>query len=861
MTDRRHQPTEPVNLGTGYREPDLFGLAAGAHACHFHHDLGKVRRMAGELLSHWLSSGYPSCYVGSGRPAEVRRQLALTDGAASAGLTLISAEEFRTKGELDIGNLWRLLRRALVASEPRPLRLIIESLPVELETLFEGEERLNQLVTSQSDLSILCLCDQRALPPHALNRLLELHPEICIERRTRRNLFYDPRLSERGPETERAWFEQRLEETLRMASGQESVSTSERLQALIHASPVAIIALDRDARVSLWCPSAERMFGWSEKEVEGRLSPIVPDEKRGEARALLQRVFAGETLTGIELVRQRKDGSRIDVSLSAAPLRTRSGRATGVIALLEDISKRKKAEQAQRRLLAILEATPDVVGTTDSEGQILFVNRAGRELFGFESDPSQRISLTRIHPPPAARRILSEAIPQAIAGGSWSGESTVLDREGNEIPVLQVIIAHRDEAGEIDYLSTVIREITERKRAEDEKAFLAEASRTLADSLEPDEVLDRLADLVVPRLADFCLIWFESGGGDASRVARHRDRRKQLLADRACLPRVDVDGQLPVPELATSIDEKWLRAAAPDDDQREALRALGPRSAIVLPLQRQRLTRGQLLLARDGSERGYREENLSMLRDLGERAALAIENALLYRQARSAVSMRDEVLRVVAHDLRNPLATIALAAGVLLQSMPPGQRDGQRRHLDLIEQSVKRADRLIDDLLDVARIEAGHFSVDRKPEESRSLLEEAVKLHEPQAREKGIRLETNVSQSLPRILGDHDRLLQLFGNLLGNAIKFTPQGGTIEVGASPGNRQVEFWVSDNGPGIPLDDQPNLFEAFWQREVGRNGGAGLGLAIAKVIVEMHGGTIGVESAGDGGATFRFTVPTA
>jgi PAS domain S-box-containing protein len=862
MTDRRHQPTQQVSFGTAYRQPDLFGLAAGSHACHFHHDLVRVRRLAGEVLSHWLADGYASCYVaGFGGRAEVSRQLALPDVADDGGLTLISLDEFHRGGELDLAALWKILRRAIAARGPNPLRLVIESLPVAFDRLYEGEERLNELVTSHPDLSVLCLCDQRALPPHALNRVLELHPELYLERRVRHNPYFDPRLVGRGQEAERAWFERRLGETVRMATGQESVSTSERLGALINASPVAIIALDREAKVTLWCPSAERMFGWSEDEVQGELIPTVPEDKRDEARELLQRVLAGETLTGIELVRQRKDGSPIDVSLSAAPLRTATGRTTGVMALLEDISKRKKAEEVKRRLVAILEATPDVVCTTDVEGRILFINSAGRQLFGLDGEPASKVLLSRIHPLTVARRIRNEAIPAAIAHGTWSGESAVVDRDRREIPVLQVIIAHRDHEGEIEYLSTVIREIADRKRAEEEKAFLAEASRILAGSLDPGQVLDRLAGLVVPRLADFFFIRLESADGGRRSAARHRHLRKQALVDGISQAEWEKSGAQTAPQLVTEVDESWLRTVAAAGDPLEALRALAPRSAIVMPLQWQRYERGLLFLAFAESGRTYDDADLAMTRDLADRAALALENAALYRQAREAVSSRDEVLRIVAHDLRNPLAVIALSSGVLLQNLAPEEESTSRWQLEVIQESVQRADRLIDDLLEVARIEAGLFAVDRQREESLSLLKEAVNLNQPQALEKEIHLEITLPPELPPILADRNRLLQLLGNLLGNAIKFTPAGGTIEVGASATDQEVEFWISDSGPGIPPEDHANLFRAFWQREQGRSGGAGLGLAIASHIIDMHHGSIQVESEEGAGSTFRFTLPRA
>jgi len=288
------------------------------------------------------------------------------------------------------------------------------------------------------------------------------------------------------------------------------------------------------------------------------------------------------------------------------------------------------------------------------------------------------------------------------------------------------------------------------------------------------------------------------------------------------------------------------------------LGAIGPRSAMIIPLRvRGRVVGVLTLLAKPSKP--YRRGDLALAEELAERASLALENARLYAEARRATRVRDEMLAIVSHDLRNPLHTIELSAG-LLEAITPQEAETVRKQLEIVKRSVQRADRLIDDLLDVARLEAGTFSLECGPVASIEVAREALELHRGQAEEEGERLIAALPERLPDVWADRDRLLQVFSNLLGNAIKFTPAGGRIELGAEAGDQDVRFWVRDTGPGIAPDELPHVFDPFWQAKR-RRGGAGLGLAIARGIVDAHGGRIHVESEPGVGTTVWFTIPTA
>jgi signal transduction histidine kinase len=224
-----------------------------------------------------------------------------------------------------------------------------------------------------------------------------------------------------------------------------------------------------------------------------------------------------------------------------------------------------------------------------------------------------------------------------------------------------------------------------------------------------------------------------------------------------------------------------------------------------------------------------------------------------------AIRARDEVLGIVSHDLRNPVSVIFSSASLLLEFDLSAER--RREHLVSIKRSAARLNHLIQDLLDVARMEAGVLRVVPVHFDLRELLEEAMAYQSEAVEKADLNLEAEVPDPGARAWGDRDRVLQVLSNLLDNAVKFTPPGGRVEVGARDEASEAGtlFWVTDSGPGITTQDQERLFDRFWQ--VGRRDkrGAGLGLSIVKGLVEAHGGRVWLESEAGQGSTFLFLLP--
>jgi PAS domain S-box-containing protein len=247
----------------------------------------------------------------------------------------------------------------------------------------------------------------------------------------------------------------------------------------------------------------------------------------------------------------------------------------------------------------------------------------------------------------------------------------------------------------------------------------------------------------------------------------------------------------------------------------------------------------------------------AVLRDISARQNA--ENAL-----RQALQARDDMMGIVSHDLRNPANAVKMLARTILEGEPADASQGVMERVAIIRQAADQIDSLIQDLLDITRLEAGRLTVDPAPEDVHKLVALSVDALRPLAEAGGVVLTAEIPASRLTVLADPDRIIQLLSNIIGNAIKFTPADGTVALSVSARNTEVEFEVADSGGGIAPDQLPHVFDRFYQAAGGRRGsrrGAGLGLPISRGIVEAHGGRIWIESVPGGGTTVRFTLPSA
>ena len=393
----------------------------------------------------------------------------------------------------------------------------------------------------------------------------------------------------------------------------------------------------------------------------------------------------------------------------------------------------------------------------------------------------------------------------------------------------------------------------ESKTATDDQRFLSNLAEVLASALDERAMLLAVSRLVVSRLGEICLADIIDDDGSVQRV-------DHTLGDWQLAPTPGLRAGEPL--LIPDVTPTALATIAPDPAGHAAIRAAGIRSLVLMPLIGRGRLLGVLTLGLTRADRRFSKADLPFLEDVAQRTALGADNARLYQQARQASRARDDTLAVVSHDLRNGLNTVLTAVGLLLRSLPPdsgGRRD--RKHVEAIRRSADRMNRLIGDLLDVASIEAGRLFVEPQKEAVRPLVHEALEAGRPQALEKSLRLEERLAQQSLDVVCDRERVLQVLGNLISNAIRFTPQGGSVTVGAEPVGDEVVFAVRDSGVGVSAKQLPHVFDRFWQATPKARLGSGLGLTIAKGVVEALRGRIWVESRAGEGTTFFFTLPLA
>jgi signal transduction histidine kinase len=373
-----------------------------------------------------------------------------------------------------------------------------------------------------------------------------------------------------------------------------------------------------------------------------------------------------------------------------------------------------------------------------------------------------------------------------------------------------------------------------RAAAENEErraAFLASAVQELASSLDFEKTIATLAKLFVPNLAESCTIDILESDTLRRRAVSHREEN----VERAMREQI---GQ-------------FVEAPAATDERP---------STMIIPL----VSRGRqlgILTATAPAGHVFTRQDRQLAEELARHGSLAIDNSRLYVDSQQALRAREEVLAIVSHDLRNPLNSVTLAASLLHTSDHLAEED--REQLELLELSAKRMKRLIEDLLDVTRLEGGkRLPIDPAPLEIKPLLVETYELFKAEAASASVTLQYRVADGLPPVHADHHRVLQVLSNLVGNALKFTPAGGVVSVKADrQDDRQVVFTVADTGPGIPKENLKDIFNPYWQAKRAERLGAGLGLPIAKGIVESHGGSIWVESVQGRGTKFYFTLPVA
>jgi PAS domain S-box-containing protein len=634
--------------------------------------------------------------------------------------------------------------------------------------------------------------------------------------------------------------------------------------------------------------------GYSRDEIlKLKLEDLTHPDDRSATRDFIARIQTGE-LPEYRMEKRyvRKDGAVIWVYLTVSIVRSTLGAPLYLVAFVDDITERRVAQQEASRsfslLRATLESTADGILVVDLKGRILSFNQKMTEMFGVSAE---------IFASGDDERAIGAALDKLVDPEAFVSKVEALykDPDVASYDVLEMkdgrILERYSQPQRIDDVAVgrvwSFRDVTARLRSEEQAraldrehaaraeaersqqrmALLAEASGVLTSSFDYHTTLAALARLAVPTFADYCALDIVEGEGFERVAEAHVDPAKSvLLREVATFPRSALTDAHPlvrviatgVPVLEPDVTPEFIRAAFAEPSQRLAVEALAPLSLICVPLVNSGGPLGALTLVTSSSGRRYDEADLSLAADVAVRAAIVIEHARLFHEAQQATRARDDILAVVAHDLRNPLNTVTMAVGLMLENTPVELVE-ERRQVEIVRRAADRMNRMIQDLLDVKRMESGRLSMDCRSEEVGALINDTIEMLRPLAIGSSIVLESDVSADLPAVLADAARIQQVLSNLVGNAVKFTPRGGRIAVTARQVDGEIRFGVIDTGPGIPPEQVPHIFGRFWQAKPSDRRGIGLGLAIAKGIVEAHCGRIWVESQVGSGSTFSFTLP--
>jgi PAS domain S-box-containing protein len=629
-----------------------------------------------------------------------------------------------------------------------------------------------------------------------------------------------------------------------------------RLFAIVASSTEAIIGTTLDGTITHWNPAAERVYGYRADEAIGRsVAMLAPPELADDVVGLLERVRCGERIEAYETTRLTKDGRRIDVSLGTSPVLDPAGNVVAASSIARDVTERKRAERQLRVATETAEGANSALRESEErfrgafngasigmalvspEGRFLQVNRALCGILGYaENELLAKTFQDLTHPDDLeadadlARQLLANEIT------TYQVEKRYLCKDGRLAWVRVTASLVHDATGDPLYFVFQMQDITPYKAA---GAALREAEaryRTLVEQI-PAAVYVNPADAlgsplyISPRVETLLGYapdeWLAASDLWIERL--HPEDRKRVLAE---IARASVTGE------SLSLEYRCLTR-----DEREVW------------------VHDEVALVRD--ENGAPQYWQGFMVDITDRKRAEEDLRAAKDAAEESSRLKSAFLRMATHELRTPLTIVSGYVEALVSSTAARLTAEEREFFDIAQAGTKTLSRLVDDLLDLARIEAGRVDLAIRAVDVGEAIKQVHRMVSVQAVAKGIDSSVTVEPDLPLIAADPDRLTQILLNLVGNAVKFTQQGHVQSTVCRVGNG-VEISVADTGIGIAPEAQTAIFDEFRQADASttrRFGGTGLGLAIAKRLVEMQSGTLTVESTLGVGSTFTLWLPAA
>ncbi|HEX5604675.1 MAG TPA: PAS domain S-box protein [Pyrinomonadaceae bacterium] len=674
------------------------------------------------------------------------------------------------------------------------------------------------------------------------------------------------------------------------------------LSALIESADDAIISKTLEGIITSWNAGAQRVFGYTADEVIGKpITILIPKDHEDEEPAILARLRAGERIEHYETIRVRKDGRLIEISLTVSPIVGPNGQIIGASKIARDITEQRQArralDEASERLKLASTAARLGEWSWDAKTDIVKLSETAADILGVPPSSTPTRTQMREMLGDEDREATQRAVEKALVEHTdYDLEYRVKHPDHSEVWVSSKGRGLYDKDGSVLGMLGLVQDISIRKSNEETLREQAEALRTLNEigktiSAELDlhntvqAVTDAATELTGARFGSFFYNVLNDEGAS------------YMLYTLAGVPR-EAFAHFPMPR-ATDLFGPTFRGEGVvriDDVKRDPRYGknspyygmpeghLPVTSYLAVPVvSRSGEVIGGLFFGHP-EPRMFTERDEIVVSGLASQAAVAMDNARLYETAKKARAeaeraaaenerlymqaeessrLKEEFLATISHELRTPLSAILGWARMLRLGQLSTEQSAKA--LDTIERNARAQAQLVDDLLDVSRIITGKLRMDVRPADPNSFIDAAVESVRPAADAKGVRIQKVVDTSPISIPGDPVRLQQVVWNLLSNAIKFTPRGGRVQIRSERVNSHLEIVVSDTGQGIESEFLPHVFDRFRQADQKtsrQHGGMGLGLAIVRHLVEMHGGTVRANSDGEGkGATFTVMLPIA
>lgn len=653
----------------------------------------------------------------------------------------------------------------------------------------------------------------------------------------------------------------------------------------------AIFTVNNEGLVRSWNAGAEKIYGYAADEVLGKhVEHLAPPDRAHEVAQLLRHILLGKAVERYETVRIRKDGARIDVSLTISPLRNEQGAILGASTIARDITDQKQAEAIIARLhkdlerrfreqQALIDLVPiGIAMAEDPQCTRITGNKEFSRMLQVEPDQNDSQAAPAQKLPPFkilqhGKEAPAEALPMRVAGATGkevrNAEVEIVHPDGRMLHVYCYASPIFDEQSRVRGVIGAFLDISERKHLEQHMAFLSEASKTLSSSLDYHTTLAQVIHLAVPAIADWCAVDMRTKRGARTLVVVPDDPQESQQAP-ASHPRRKVRvPQTPFPvshtlRSGTSAFYAELSGAAPTSSAKDkaniaGLRIDGFTSAMIVPLVVRGKAIGAITFAMAQSKRHYTPLDLAMAEEVARRAALAVENAWLYSEAQKAVAVRDEFISIVSHELRTPLTMLKLYTQGMQRQCEKRGEELFSDYLVKMNSQVDKLNLLIDDLLHISKTQSGTLDFHEEAFDLNSAIAEVVVGVQLTAKRHHIRVEGRIERA---VWGDKGRIGQALINLLTNAIKYSPDAATVIVRLSSEKDAASVTVQDFGIGIDKEHQHKIFNRFYRIDTPHEKtvpGLGIGLYIAYEIVKRHGGLLSVTSSAGKGSQFRFTLP--